>query len=221
MTKKSGLVSIQARRQAGSVVAYALIAIFLMGLLLAAMTQGVKQSANTSHLNEIMQYVQVDIKTIQGAIGECVQTYPGMVDADGNGIDDHNNPNVPFPLYSDLSSGAAGEAIVSIKCPGAPTGQQVIFSGNMGSPLKLLGDTTTYSTTYFTDATEGSYIRITRAAKDALWTEAISRLDGKYSACSVSVVAPTGAGTCANGCLYYWFVRRSPGGGLAPKAGCP
>lgn len=205
--------------QKGSVVTYALIAIFLTGLLVAAMSQGAKKSASTSHLDELMLFLQVDVKAIQEAMNECVQLYPGKVDLNDDTVDDNNNPNIPFPLYGDLSSGAAGAAITSIKCPGAPTAQQLLFSGNLGNRFKALGDTATYTTTYFTDATEGVYMRITRATSEPLWTEAISRLNGKYSQCVASTV--TAAGTCVNGCFYYWFVRRSPGGGLAPEAGCP
>lgn len=215
------------KHQGGSIITYALIAIFLTGLLIAAMSQGAKKTASTSHLDEMMLYLQVDIKTIQEAISECVQTNSAAVDVNGDSaIDATDNPNAPFPLYgtgadtlANLSSGAAGTAIANIRCPGAPDGQRAIFSGNMGNKFKTLGDTATYTTTYFTDATEGVYMRITRATGEALWTEAISRLNGKYSTCAASVV--TAAGTCVNGCFYYWFVRRSPGGGLAPEAGCP
>jgi hypothetical protein len=77
---------------------------------------------------------------------------------------------------------------------------------------------------YFTDSTEGIYLRITRTVSDPLWTEAIARLNNKYTACSVAVVAAGNTDpylyTCTNGCLYYWILRRSTSSG-AFKAGCP
>lgn len=201
----------QNKNERGSVVAYALIAIFLLGLLVAALSQGASKSAETSHLDQMVLYLELDLKIIQGAVSECAQVYPDIVV--GN-----NNPNPPFPLYNDLSNGAAGETLTSIMCPGAPSGQQLIFSGNTGSPFKLIGDTTTYTTRYFTDATEGVYIRITRATSDPLWTEAISRMNTKSSACSVAPV--TAAGTCVNGCIYYWMLRRATSV-LGVEVGCP
>lgn len=206
------------KNEKGSVIAYTMIAIFLLGLLIATLSQGSSKTASTTHLDQMALYLQIDLKTIQGAVSECAQIYPGIVDANGDGNDDNANPNPPFPLYSDLSSGAAGEVLTSTKCPGAPTAQQAVFSNNAGALFKLIGDTTVYTTRYFTDATEGAYVRITRATSDPLWTEAISRVNAKSSACAVAAV--TAAGTCANGCLYYWMVRRATSV-LGPEAGCP
>ena len=197
--------------QKGSIVVYILIAIFLTGVLIAAMTQGSKKNASSEQMDEMMLYLQNDIKTIQSFVAECAQSYPGAV----TGV---TNPNTPFPLYSDLSSGGTGNVIATIKCPGAPAAQQTIFSNNAGSSFKLLSDTTTYTTQYFTDGTEGVYFRITRASGDPLWTEAISRLNNKYSKCSAAAV--TSGGTCANGCFYFWVLRRTTST-LGGEAGCP
>ena len=214
-------------RQKGSVVIYILIAIFLTGLLIAAMTQGSKKSASSGQLDQMALFGLADIKTIQSAITECAQTYPSPTDVDGDGDKDAtDNPNPPFPLYcanaacalATMTSGAAGVDITLAGCPGAGAGQKVVFNRNAGNNFKLLGDTATYTTKYFTDATEGTYIRITRATSDPLWTEAISRLDDKFSECSAAAV--TAAGTCANGCFYYWIVRRATSV-LGGEAGCP
>jgi hypothetical protein len=217
----------ETRREKGSVVAYILIALFLTGLLVAAMSTGAKKSADTSQIDEMMLYAAIDIKTIQGGIDECVQLYPASVDVDGSGtINAADNPNPPFPLYcadgacalATMANSGAGTAITSAGCPGAPNGQRVIFSGKLGNKLRLLEDTATYTTTYVTDATEGVYMRITRAASDPLWTETIRRLNGKFSQCSAAAV--TAAGACVNGCFYYWFVRRATSV-LGGEVGCP
>lgn len=198
-------------RQQGNVIVYILIAIFLTGLLIAAMSQGAKKSATTVQLDELMMYMQVDIKNIQANIAECAQVYSAPV----AGL---ANPNSPFPLYNDLSNGGTGDVVTAIKCPGAPPAQQVIFNNNAGNNFKVLADTATYTTQYFNDGTEGVYLRITRAGPDPLWAETISRLNGKFSQCAAAPV--TAAGTCVNGCFYFWILRQ-PTSVLGPEAGCP
>jgi len=215
------------RHQRGSIITYVLIAIFLTGLLIAALSQGAKKTASTTHLDEMMLYLQVDVKTIQEALSECVQTNPAGVDVNSDGaVNATDNPNAPFPLYgtgadtlANLSSGGAGTAVANIRCPGAPDGQRAVFSGNMGNKFKLLGNTAAYTTTYVTDGTEGVYMRLTRATGEPLWTEAISRLNGKFSGCTAAAV--TAAGACANGCFYYWFVRRSSSALATESGACP
>lgn len=206
------------KNEKGSIVAYALIALFLIGLLIAAMTQGSKKSAGTLQVDQMTLYLMSDIKTIQEVVNECAQVYPGKYDPDGDGVDNNANPNPPFPLYNDLSFGGMGDDVTAIKCPSMPA-PSLVFTGNNANKFKMLGDTATYTTKYFTDATEGVYLRITRAAGEALWTETISRINSKSSTCAAAVV--TAGGTCVNGCLYYWILRHSPGGGLGPEMGCP
>ncbi len=70
-----GQKRISSMRQKGSIIIYILIAIFLTGLLVASMTQGAKKSASSEQVNEMMMYLQSDIRTIQANITECVVTY--------------------------------------------------------------------------------------------------------------------------------------------------
>lgn len=206
--------------QKGSVVVYALMTIFLVGLLITALSQGSKKNASSAQIDKLTLFLQQDIKTIHAFVSECVQIYSDPIDVDGNGvIDATDNPNAPFPLYcadgtcalsgltSDGVSGTTGVPVAEIGCPGAPDSQRVIFNRNVGNNFRLLGDTATYTAKYFTDGTEGVYLRITRVDSDDLWEESISRLNRKYSACSAA--ATTGAAPCVNGCFYYWMVRRA------------
>jgi len=208
------------KRQKGSVVVYAIMTIFLMGLLITSLSQGPKKNASSAQIDQLTLFLQQDIKSVHTAISECFQMYPTPVDVDGSGIiDATDNPNAPFPLYcadatcdlsgltSDGISGTTGVPIAEIGCPGAPDSQRVIFNRNVGNNFKLLSDTTTYTAKYFTDGTEGVYLRITRVNSDDLWEESISRLNEKYSACSAATT--TGAAPCTNGCFYYWIVRRA------------
>ena len=204
-------------RQQGNILVYILIAIFLTGILVTSMTQGVRKSASSEQVDEVMLYMQQDIQTVQSNITECVTTYSTTSTTD---------PTTPFPLYSDgVSYGGAGNVLATITCPGAPAGQQTIFTDSISQSLKLLQDTANYTTTYFNNATEGVYLRIARAVSDPAWSEAITRLNNKYSACSVAYIAPggtdpTGYSGCTYGCLYYWILRR-PTSSSSWKAGCP
>lgn len=219
----------QHNAERGSVIVYILIAIFLTGLLVATMTTGAKKSATSQQLDEAVLYLQADIKTLQSAVTECVMSYPKPVDVDGNGTADAaDDPNQPFPLYcadgacaqATMTGGGSGADITSVGCPGAPNGQRPLFSSGA---FKLLGDTSKYNATFLTDATEGVYLRITRAVSDPLWTEAIARLDEKYSKCTAAAVTdnpdPLGF-DCSGGCFYYWILRQ-PTSATSFEATCP
>jgi hypothetical protein len=156
---------------------------------------------------------------VNSAITECVLTYSAATDIDGDGdTDAADNPNPPYPLYNDLSSAGAGETLADIKCPGAPASQQLLFNNQAGHTFKVLSDTATYTATYFNDGTEGVMILLTRASGDTLWTEAISRLNAKYSTCKAANV--TAPGPCVDGCFYFW-VKRLSTSVTAVEGGCP
>ena len=221
MTGKGwGYSDMDKERQKGSIVVYALMTIFLVGLLIATLSQGSKKNPSAEQIDRMILFLQQDIEVFYTAVSECMQIYSDPVDVDGNGvINAADNPNAPFPLYcadsacalsgltSDGVSGTTGIPVAEIGCPGAPDGQRVIFNRNVGNNFKLLGDTSTYTAKYFSDGTEGVYLRITRVDSDDLWEESISRLNRKYSACSAA--ATVGAAPCENGCFYYWIVRRA------------
>lgn len=218
------------RKQSGSVITYVLLAIFLASILIMTVTEGPKKSATTRQLDELGLSLDSDLRLIEAAVGDCVISYPAPVDIDGDGDKDAaDNPNPPFPLtYSTATGYAASGPISEAICPGwpptplatptAPSSKQLLLSVLAGRSFKVLGDTTRYTTVFTTDATEGVYVRITRASANALWTETLARLNARHSTCKMAVV--TAAGTCANGCLYYW-IRRMPTSVLGPEAGCP
>ena len=234
MMKQEGPSSMiaTAARQRGSIIVYILIAIFLTGLLVSAMSQGTKKSASSEQINELLLYLQADIQTVQSNITECVVSYQNnnFCPAGGTCVNEYTtqdttpvvNPNVPFPTPVAAAS-SGGTVLTSIICPRAPAAQQTIFTNSVSQSLKLLQDTTNYTATYYNNGTDGVYIRITRNVADPLWTEALARLPSKYQACStvvsMSASDPTGF-NCSAGCFYYFIKRPGPAG--SPVFGaCP
>jgi hypothetical protein len=215
--------------QKGSIFAYILIAILLLGVLIMTLTGGPQKSTTTVQLDELTNLIRADLMQISAAINECVlnNSTPLDLNADGT-VDSTDNPNPTFPLYNTTfnagtSYGGTGTAIANITCPGAagaPTAMPLIFNNMGGRALRTLADTSLYTVNYLNNATEGVQIRITRTASSPLWTEAISRLNSQYSQCKAAAVAPTGAGTCANGCFYLWVLRQSTSDSSI-EAGCP
>jgi hypothetical protein len=229
--------------QRGSIIVYIMIAIFLTGVLVAAMTQGANKSASSTQINAMMLYLQDDIKTVQSGITECVTGYSSPVDVNGDGLSCSStsdagcasaavdNPNPPFPIYcanstcalATMTSGGSGTTIPLMGCAGAPDGQRPVFPDRVYQNLKLLNDSSNYNATFINKGSEGVLLRITRAVADPLWSEAITRLDAKFSQCSAAAVTanpdPLGF-NCSGGCFYYWVLRRSTSSSSF-EAGCP
>jgi len=227
-------------RQKGSILVYILIAIFLTGMLIASMTQGAKKSASSEQINEMMMYLQQDLRSIQANITECVVSYqnnnfcPPNAAETGvscvsqygsvaqSGTPDFGNYNAPFPMPS-VAAGGTGVALTSMICPRAPSATNTIFTANITQSLKLLQDTSNYTVTYYNNATDGVYLRITRAVTDPLWAEVLNRLPSKYQTCVTKVTTgtdPTGFSCGAAGCFYYFIKRPGPGPG-SPVLTCP
>ncbi len=218
------------RTQAGSVVSYVLLAVFLAGILIMAVTEGPQKNAMTQQLDEIGVLLAGDILVAESAVNDCVLMYSAPIDRDADGDrDTTDNPNAPFPLIYNATTGYAmtgtmaeavcpGTAPTPLTPPTAASNQQKLMGGTSKRYFQLLGDTSRYTATFVTDTTEGVYLRITRATSNSLWTEAITRLNTQYSTCKAAVV--TAAGVCANGCFYYWF-KRLPTTAIGIEAGCP
>ncbi len=201
-------------RQKGSIIIYILIAIFLTGLLVEMMTQGATKSASSSQINAMVMELQKDIQTIHNKVAECPVIYPTQLTGTPS------NPNQPWPMYcansscvlTAMTSGGTGTTLSLVGCPGAPTGQQLVFPNTVTDNLKLLDDSSNYNVTYISNSTDGIMLRVTRVGSDPLWSEAISRLSAKFAPCASKVVManpdPLGY-DCSGGCFYYWILRKS------------
>jgi len=200
-------------REKGSVVAYLLMAVALIAALTAALTKGSHESAVTIQVQQHVKFLETDLQTIRSAINECILVYSDPVDINGdNLINTTDNPNAPFPLYGDLSSGGLGVPLSEIKCPG---NQQAIFNNKAGKFFSLIGSSD-YTIDYNNNGTEGIQIIILRNSASPVWDEAMSQVNAKLSTCSAEI--ETGAG-CTNGCFEFWIKR--PATSSSSEAGCP
>jgi hypothetical protein len=215
------------KTEKGSIFAYILAALVLLGALIMTLTGGPQKSQTTVQLDTLANGIYGDVNAVVSIINDCALNYstPADVNSDGS-ITTADNPNAPFPLYDVAgtkgASGGTGIAIDfntnNIVCPGAsPTtvaSMPVLFTPrNIGS-LSTLNNTATYTVHYRNETgagKEGVMLRVTRAASDPLWEEAAARVSSRYSACKAFYVkngAVDGA-ACTNGCLFFWVLRLS------------
>tara|TARA_B100000686_G_C16778660_1_gene970293 strand:- start:1268 stop:1870 length:603 start_codon:yes stop_codon:yes gene_type:complete len=191
----------------GSAIAYIFLAIFMGGLVMVSMTRDTSINVSTQNLQAMKTQLRADLNMIQSAVQECIQSYPDAVDlnSDGN-IDDADNPNPPYPVYADLSTGSTGEGIKNIVCPGNGAD---IMTGATGRFLKLLDDPADYATTYYNDPSGTSDELITVAIQPTVqslnWNEMAQQLQAEDS-CLYET--DTATGSCATQtCLTYYISR--------------
>ena len=194
------------RSETGGATAYLLIAVFIMGLLTVTVLSGSTVNTTTQQTRMLKGQIEADLQTAINGINDCVLNFPAAVDVDGDGdIDTTDNPNAPYPIYSDDSTGGSGDTLRDIKCPGS---DQNVYSTARGQFFPLIGDTAKYTTTYVNSSTEGIQIIFDRVGESHTWDMAIDRLDQTLSECQAEVDDSTGS--CATGsCFTYWVKRLS------------
>lgn len=186
--------------QSGSAVAYMFLALFLSGLLITTMMGDTGVATSNVKLQDLKTKLNSDLNIIASGINECILLHSSAVDLDGDGdMDGDDNPNVPYPVYGDDSTGTAGDLIENIKCPGSGT---VIFSAVNGKFFKLIGDTTKYTVTYYNAVGEDVEVVIDYTLDSTIWDEALAQIDAANPTDKISIDDTTGS--CATGsCLHY------------------
>lgn len=197
--------AVHLRSETGNAVAYLFLAIFLIGVLTMTLTDGIGVGTTTARLDETKAHLRADIQVITNGVSECILIYPDPVDVDGDGvIDSDDNPNPPYPIYGDDSTGGTGADIAEIKCPGS--GEE-IFTSAQGRFFRMIGGDQ-YTTTYMNDASDGVYITIDYALATENWEETLVQVNAAFPACQADIDSATGS--CATGsCLVYWIKRNS------------
>ncbi|MDD9901268.1 MAG: hypothetical protein OXT65_09845 [Alphaproteobacteria bacterium] len=214
------MIRTRKEQQRGSVFAYILGAIMVLGALVVAVSSGARKNALTVQIDSLTTTLKADITLAEGAVQDCALQYPAAADVDGDGdIDATDNPNPPFPVYGNLSTGGTGDDLEDVRCPGAP-GAPPLFKTTAGVRTIRITEDADYTATYINNSTEGAVLRVSRGRASPVWTEAISRVDSDLSACKAT--AETIAdGNCDYGCLYFWFMRRTATSPAHGEGGCP
>lgn len=126
------------QNQRGSVIMYIFIAIGLLGALTLSMMDADTEDVTSQRVSQTVEKLYSQAQAIQSAIMECVAMYPdggGDLNNDGD-IDTDDNPNSPYPLSPTDPNNPGGAAldneVKDLKCPGAPAGQELIFSADKG-----------------------------------------------------------------------------------------
>lgn len=207
-------------KQSGSVVLYLLAGIAMLATLTLFVTQGIKEQRLNRQITENVPMIINDLYKIESVINRCILMHPEPTDVDNDGdIDAADNPNVPYPVYSDLSTGAAGGDLLDAKCPAAPSADNDLFKNQIGFNLAFLNNGN-YSLRYINDATEGILIRVHRTAgNDAWWSEARTRVNQKLSTCKAEVNTTITPCDTQGGCIHYWVKRL--GTSVSAEPGCP
>lgn len=220
MNNKMGFIGVTHQQQ-GSIVLYLLAGIAMLATITFYITQGVKEQRLNRQVTENVPMIINDLYKIESIINRCVLTYPDPIDVDADGdIDANDNPNMPYPVYNDLSSGGTdGDDLLDIKCPAAPTADNDVFKNQIGYKLAFLNNGN-YDLNYLNSSTEGIRLQIHRiAGNDAWWSEARDRIDGKMSSCKTEVNTTVTPCDTGGGCIHFWIKRMGTSASVEP--GCP
>lgn len=220
-------------KQDGNIITYILIAIFILGLLTLAVTEGPKKSAVTMQLDKSIQILLNGFTSIESAANQCALLYPTPIDIDNDGdTDTSDNPNPPYPIiYRSISGYTTSGALNRVICPGTPPTpltvptvpdpKQYLFTTQSNNAFQMMGNTTLFTASYLTSTSEGIYLEIQSAdAANTLWPEVATRVNAVLSACKAAVVTTGGICTATNPCLYYWIKRPATSTIGMPEAGC-
>lgn len=208
-------------RQKGSIIAYLMLALVMMGILVVTLTGGSQRSQDATRTEDAVNAFVSDLRTIEAAINDCVTLYPKSIDRDGDGDKDAtDNPNAPFPYYNagNPPYAGAGTALGNIVCPGAPAASATVFDNKKSGKFLRLLNVPGVSITYLTDATEGVRLTIARSGNvPPYWNDVVDLVNARLLTCQAEKV--TGGACATNNCLYYWIKRRPTS--ASTEGGCP
>lgn len=220
------MISAQRHQSFGGAMIYILLAIGVLAVLTAIMSDGGGEQAQTQNESKLISEYESQINSITAAIQECVLS-PNKEDSKLTSTH-QRNPRYPLQSMSSyFSSSTPGpsseETLVNIRCPNNPGGTDPnsqnharIFtatSGRFFPPKPSVGDAW-----YYYSGNEGVGIFIGTSRRDAFIVNAMKKLDAKYSKCEADYLdATSGQVTvtsegwgCSSGyhCFWYWIIRK-------------
>ncbi len=193
----------------GSAVGYVLLAIFLTGILTAAVLSGNESSTQSQQIIAMKRALDSDISKAVGAINECALQSATPVDNDGDGdVDADDNPNVPFPLFSAFENSDNGIPLTNLfttKCAGT---RDDVFTPKRGHFFPLISDTADFTVNYYNGTADGVYIEIDHIGASVVWEQAAARYVEQTSACQAEITtADITCGVDQGSCLRYYLRR--------------
>lgn len=201
-------------RTRGSAMLYVVVGLALLGLLIASLTAGTKRAPQTVQYESTLALLQNDMRLVTALIQECIINYPDPVDLDGNNIiNAADNPNAPYPVYNNLSTGDTSVPLEEIRCPGAPTAQQKIFDTRRPGRYLQLWSNPKYDIRYTNSVTEGILITIENDSDPDYWQRVRETFDSSNTPCSAEHHNST------DEILHIWIKRNPTSASTEP--GCP
>lgn len=192
------------RDSKGSAIIYIFASVGLLALLIFAATKGtVQQSPKALEVARITSQWREILETVRAEVQECILTYPNMVDADGDGVDDNANayPPFPTPFYT-------ADPFNDMICPGAPSAQQAMFTGKNG---RFAPTIPSYVSLYLWN--NGSFIGADNVAMlfqhDGTRPEVSEAWQALANGCDITYVT-TGGCDATNSCLVITFYKTTP-----------
>ena len=236
----------QKRSQSGSALIYILIAIALLAVLTSSLMEPASQQNQSQNAGNLVSDMQSQISLISNAIDECTLTYPNQ----DSELTTTQQKNAPYPInpkdpyftsQSAVPTVATTQDASGIRCPGNPGGtgatnqnHALIFGGSSG---KFLPPPPNQMTAWqYYNGADGVFIYTSSNRTDAFISNALTKLDAKYSPCQADVIDASSANVnmstdtvpgdssvkrCPSGskCFRYWLIQKST---MVPAvSGCP
>lgn len=192
----------------GSVLLYIFLAIGLLGALTMSFINSDTTDMTADRAAQSAEKLYNQANAIKALVKECTILYPdGGGDLDGDGdIDSDDNANPPYPLSPSNANNPGGAAadntLQYLKCPGAPSGDELIYQSTKGTfvPDPPAG----FDGWYYTNHTVNNtiYIRVNGDGGQAT-TLALEALARRFGNCEAVV----NHGGCGANCIKIFIIR--------------
>ncbi len=196
------------RNQNGSVILYIFIAIGLLAALTLSLVNTSSEDKTSARAAQISEALYTQAESIRSAVMECSVSYPdggGDLDSDGD-IDTDDNNNSPYPLSptdANNPGGAAADSTLQyLKCPGAPSGEELVYGAARGRFLP--NPPAGFTDWVYTNHSVNNNVYIRTYGDDSMATQlALENLVKRFGNCE----AELDHGSCGTNCIKIFFIR--------------
>lgn len=213
--------------QSGGALVYILIAIALLAALTASFIEPASQQSRSQNAFRMTTELNGQIQFIRSAVQDCIILYPTGDSTVNSVTTTDTGYHAPYPVkptsthFTGSTLGvSANDNVENLRCPGNPGGSKnhtPLFGGSSGRFMPpapgLMNAWTWYngSGTVLGEAVNGVYFTINTNKTDPYISEALTKLEAKFSNCEADYITGTGSNGCANGyqCFRVWLKRVS------------